>query len=385
MSDLRVVIAGGGTGGHISPAVAVAESLCDRNPSTDIMFMGSSKGIEARIAPSCDYETALLDVPRSGGLKGLPVRTAKMALAVAKAASAIRRFKPHVVVGTGGFASVAPAVAAKSLRLPLIILEQNAVPGRANRLLSRIADEVHTQFPDSVDRFPHQARVRVTGNPVRKTVFAAAMRRRHRAPDAPFTLLVMGGSQGAHSINQALGDALPRLAAAMSDMRVLHCAGVDDEEYARARLFSSGLAGRVWGFNDQLYDLYANADLAVCRAGATSLAERAVCGLPAILIPYPFASDRHQHANARVVKAAGAARVIEDSALNGATLAEEILSLVADPARLENMGAAMQDMAQPDAGPLVVDAVERLAGIAAEPDLPIAGDAIASVSRIRAA
>jgi UDP-N-acetylglucosamine--N-acetylmuramyl-(pentapeptide) pyrophosphoryl-undecaprenol N-acetylglucosamine transferase len=272
MSDLRVAIAGGGTGGHISPALAVAEEVSDRN-GADVLLFGSACGLEATLDNGCEFETVLLDTPRSGGgMMRLPVAGAKLLAAVGKAVATLKRFRPQVVVGTGGYASVAPGVAARMLGIPLLLLEQNVIPGRANRLLARIAREVHTQFSESVPYFPYGSHVIVTGNPVRRYIHGAAMRRRHRRTDAPFTLLVMGGSLGAHSINVALGQALPRLKEAMSDMRVLHCAGTRDETDARARLSASGLAGQVWGFHDSMWELYAESDIAVCRAGATSMA-----------------------------------------------------------------------------------------------------------------
>jgi UDP-N-acetylglucosamine--N-acetylmuramyl-(pentapeptide) pyrophosphoryl-undecaprenol N-acetylglucosamine transferase len=364
MSDVRVAIAGGGTGGHISPALAVAEALGAAHPSADVLFFGSAQGLEAGLGTTGRFETVLLDSPRSGGgVFRLPKAGLRLARAVRRAIVEFERFRPVAVVGTGGYASVAPALAAKTLGLPLIILEQNAIPGRANRLLARLADVTHTQFAESVPLLPQRSRVEVTGNPVRRCTLAAAVRRRHRRMDMPFTLLVMGGSQGAHSINVAVAEALPRLAATMNDMRVFHCAGSRDEDFARTRLLSSGLAGRVWAYNDRMDDLYTQADIAVCRAGATSMAERAACGLPSILVPYPFARDRHQDANAAVLARAGAAEVIADAALNGATLADRILSLVADPVKLAQMGAATRALATPCAGEAVVASIERLAGI----------------------
>ncbi len=268
------------------------------------------------------------------------------------------------VVGAGGYASVAPALAAKALGIPVVLLEQNVIPGRANRLLSRVADEVHTQFAESVARFPERARVRVTGNPVRTGILAAAARRRLRPMDGPFTLLVMGGSQGARSINHALWDALPRLGASIPTMRVYHCAGQQNEERAKARLFSSGLAGRTWGFCNIIHELYAEADLVVSRAGATSLAERAAFGLPSILVPYPHARDGHQDANARVLERQGACTVVGDSELCGESLAEAVLDLAFDPVTRVRMGAATLASAMPDAASVVARGVEALAGFA---------------------
>jgi UDP-N-acetylglucosamine--N-acetylmuramyl-(pentapeptide) pyrophosphoryl-undecaprenol N-acetylglucosamine transferase len=361
--DLRVAIAGGGTGGHLFPALAVAEAVQARRPGARVLFMGSTRGIEAGSLVGDDFERVLLHSPRwTGGALGLPMLGARLARAFREAYNALREFEPHALVGAGGYASVAPALAAKALGIPVVLLEQNVIPGRANRLLSRLADEVHTQFAESVARFPDCARVRVTGNPVRADVIKAASRRRFRRMDGPFTLLVMGGSQGARSINHALWDALPRLGATMPTMRVYHCAGESDEGSAKARLFAAGLAGRTWGFCNVIHELYAEADLVVSRAGATSLAERAPFGLPSILVPYPHARDGHQDANARVLERLGACHVVNDSELGGESFAEAVLNLAFDPVRRVQMGAATLASAKTEAAASVARRVEMLAG-----------------------
>lgn len=245
---------------------------------------------------------------------------------------------------------MAPAIAARFLGVPILILEQNAIPGRANRLLSRLSREVVVQFQESRVYFPASVRVLALGNPVRSSILAAARRRRARpASGRPFTLLVMGGSQGARSLNEALAGALEYFRSAMGDIRILHCAGPHDEAVARERLYSSGLAGCVWGFCERMDELYAEADLAVSRAGATAIAEMAACGLPAILVPYPYARDGHQDANARALLCQGACDVISDAELNGCVLAERVMALARDPERLQRMSSAMRAFARPDA------------------------------------
>jgi len=363
--DLRVAIAGGGTGGHLFPALAVAEAVKARRPGASVLFMGSTRGMEAGTIMGDALDRVLLHSPRwTGGAFGLPMLGVRVARALGEAYAALKGFAPHALVGAGGYASVAPAVAAKALGVPVVLLEQNVIPGRANRILSRVADEVHTQFAESVARFPERARVRVTGNPVRMGILAAAARRRVRPMDGPFTLLVMGGSQGARSINHALWDALPMLGASIPTMRVYHCAGERYEDRAKARLFASGLAGRTWGFCNIIHELYAEADLVVSRAGATSLAERAAFGLPSILVPYPHARDGHQDANARVLERRGACAVVDDSELDGKRFAEVVLDLAFDPVTRVRMGAATLASAMPDAAAVVSRRVEMLAGFA---------------------
>lgn len=361
----RAAIAGGGTGGHVFPALAVAEAIRALRPSARMLLFGSTRELEGRLDLWSGHDTVMIDTPRpSHNPALLPVFAARFAAAFARCYDTLSRFRPHVVIGTGGYASVAPVLAAKALRRPVILLEQNAIPGRANRLLAHLADEVHTQFEESVALFPEGSRVRVSGNPVREKILDAARRRWRRPADAPFTLFVTGGSQGACSVNRALASALPRLAAVIPEMRVFHSAGSHDVQAARARLFASGLKGRVWEFCRKPEELYATADLAVFRAGATGIAELAACGLPAILVPYPHAKDDHQSANARVLKEHGACDLLEDSDMDGQTLAERILMLARDPVKRARMSAAMREFGRPDAARVVAQRAEALAGFA---------------------
>jgi UDP-N-acetylglucosamine--N-acetylmuramyl-(pentapeptide) pyrophosphoryl-undecaprenol N-acetylglucosamine transferase len=362
---LRAAIVGGGTGGHVFPALAVAEALRALRSSTRVLLIGSTRGLERRLDLWSEFETVMIDAPRSArSAAGVPAFCARSTAAFARAYDVLSRFRPHVVIGTGGYASAAPVLAAKALRRPVILLEQNVIPGRANRLLARLADEVHTQFEESVARFPRTSRVRVTGNPVRASVLQAALRRWQRPADGRFTLFVMGGSQGARSLNRAVISALPRLAAAMPEMRVFHAAGSSDVQEVRARLFASGLKGRAWEFCRIPEELYATADLVVFRAGATGIAELAVCGLPAILVPYPHAMDDHQRVNAEVLEALGACDVIDDADLDGQTFAERVLALARDPVRRARMSAAMREFGKPEAARLIGRRAEALAGFA---------------------
>ncbi len=363
---LRVAVAGGGTGGHVFPALAVAEAIRERHPDSRVLFLGAKGRIDESILAGRDLDSLLLNCPRPElGVVKLPAFCAQFGAAVAKAMRALARFRPHVVIGAGGYASAPAAIAAKAVGAKLVILEQNAIPGRANRLLARIANEVHTQFTESAPRFPAGTRVRVTGNPVRPQLLDVAERRmRRRRSQEPFTLLVMGGSQGARSLNAALWDALPRLGAAMPRMRVYHCAGRADEDRARARLFASGLSGRSWGFCRNMHDLYTCAALVLARAGATSIAELSAAGLPSILIPYPHARDDHQTANARVLAARGACEVVADNELNGRTLAEAVLGLARNNLARERMAHAAAEFARPAAAERVAMRVEALAGFA---------------------
>ena len=357
---VRVAIAGGGTGGHTAPAVALAEALRRLSPPAEVLMFSGSREADARLPREAGLDSVLLDAPRMASGLGLPIFGARFAGAVTEARRELVRFGADVVVGTGGYASAPPALAARLLGMPVVLLEQNAVPGRANRLLARFAAEVHTQFEESRSAFPPSARVLATGNPVRASVLDAA-RRRARRNDGRFTLLVIGGSQGSRSVNNALADALDRFAAAMPQMCVLHCSGPRDKDAARARFLSSGLAGKVWGFCPTMDELYARADLAVSRAGATTISELAACGVPAILVPYPHASDDHQSANARVLERAGACEIVRDSELNGRSVARRVLDLAGDPVRRARLSAAIRAFARPRAAEAIARRVQAVA------------------------
>jgi UDP-N-acetylglucosamine--N-acetylmuramyl-(pentapeptide) pyrophosphoryl-undecaprenol N-acetylglucosamine transferase len=362
---VRVLIAGGGTGGHLYPGIAVARELLRRHPEAVVTFAGTAAGVEARVVPR---EGFVLDLIRVSGLKGKSLADrlrgfARLPLAALDAWRIVSRRRPDVVVGVGGFAS-GPVLLIAALRgYPTMLLEQNAVPGITNRLLARVVRAAAVTFDESLRFFPGTGFV--AGNPVRPGFFAApdSDDSPRDAREAPVRVLVFGGSQGAHAINVAMMEAAPRLAG--SGLEITHQTGVRDLEAVRDAYRAAGLKARVDAF---LYDMEGEmraADLVVARGGATTLAELAAAGRPAILVPLPTAADDHQRKNAEVIARAGGAEVIDQRELSGAHLADRILALAADRERRCQMSLAIRTFARPDAAARIADRVEQLAGASA--------------------
>ena len=363
---LRVVIAGGGTGGHLYPGIAVARELLARRPDADVSFAGTARGIESRVVRR---EGFALDLIRSSGVKGKSiVDRARGALLVpvglADGWRIVSARRPSIVIGVGGYSS-GPVVLVAALRgVPTMLLEQNAVPGLTNRLLARVVKAAAVTF-DSTQAF-FGATAFVSGNPVRPEFFAAAGPHQESVLDDQTSVtrvLVFGGSQGAHAINVAMVEAASQLAAGGSYLRLVHQTGERDLEMVRSAYRQAGLQADVEPF---LYDMgrqLGQADVVVCRAGATTLAEIAAAGKAAVLIPLPTATDDHQRKNAEALSAVGAADLLLQRDLTGAVLASRVLALAGDRARREQMSAAARTLARPDAARVIVDrALELVEG-----------------------
>jgi UDP-N-acetylglucosamine--N-acetylmuramyl-(pentapeptide) pyrophosphoryl-undecaprenol N-acetylglucosamine transferase len=363
---MRLLVAGGGTGGHLFPGLAVAEALLLREPGAAVLFVGTVRGIEARVVPKAGLPVEFIEV---GTLKGQgaggALRTALgLPLAVLQAARIVRRFRPDVVLGVGGYASGPVLAAARLLGCRTAIMEQNAVPGLTNRWLGRVVDRVFTAFEPAPGASPFPARKVVrTGNPIRGAF--RALPSRPAAHDRRLHLLVFGGSAGARRINEAMVAALPGLAAWHGRLAILHQTGEGPQADVEAGYRAAGWgteAAEVRAFIDDMAAAYAWADLVVCRAGAGTVAELTAVGRPALLVPYPFAADDHQEANARALVEAGAAVRVRDEELSGDRLAAEIAALAADPARRATMAAAARRLGEPAAADRLVDELFRLAG-----------------------
>jgi UDP-N-acetylglucosamine--N-acetylmuramyl-(pentapeptide) pyrophosphoryl-undecaprenol N-acetylglucosamine transferase len=363
---LRVVIAGGGTGGHLYPGIAVARELLARQPDALVSFAGTAKGIESRVIPREGFE---LDLIRSGGLKGKSIvdrarGAALLPVSIADAWAVVSKRRPDLVIGVGGY-SAGPVVLMAALRgVPTMLLEQNAVPGLTNRLLARAVKAAAVTF-DSTQAF-FGSKAFVSGNPVRPEFLATAGPQQESALDDQATVtrvLVFGGSQGAHAINVAMVEAATRLATDGPDLRITHQTGERDVEMVRGAYRQAGLQADVEPF---LYDMgrqLGTADLIVCRAGATTLAEITAAGKAAILVPLPTATDDHQRKNAESLAASGAAEVLLQRDMTGAALAERILTLAADRGRRGRIAAAAKALARPDAAKAIVDrALELVRG-----------------------
>jgi UDP-N-acetylglucosamine--N-acetylmuramyl-(pentapeptide) pyrophosphoryl-undecaprenol N-acetylglucosamine transferase len=356
-----VVIAGGGTGGHLYPGIAVARELLRRRPDARVTFAGTSRGLEARIVPREGFE---LDLIRSAGLKGksLAARLRGAALVLPGLGDAlriIRRRRPHVVVGVGGYSS-GPLVLIAALRgVPTMVLEQNAAPGLTNRLLARVVRAAAVTYDETRTFFGGKAFV--TGNPVRAEFFGGPSREASRG--AQRRVVILGGSQGAHTINVAMVAAVPELVRRFPQLQVVHQTGERDLGDVRQQYAAHPVDVRAAAFLDPVAPEVMAADLVVCRAGATTLAELAAAGCPAVLIPFGAATDDHQRKNARLLADAGAAVVVDERELTTDRVVTAIGDLLEHPARLSAMSRAMRAFARPDAAERIVDRLLALAGV----------------------
>jgi len=356
---LSVVIAGGGTGGHLYPGIAVARELLRQRPDAQVSFAGTARGLEARVIPR---EGLSLDVIRSAGLKGKSwsARLRGASLLVPSALDAWRLLSaraPSVVVGVGGYSS-GPVVLLAALRgIPTMVLEQNAVPGLTNRWLARVVKAAAVTYDETRQFFGQRGFV--AGNPVRQEFFL--VRPRPSQLEGGARVLILGGSQGAHVVNVAVVEAAPELARRCPGLEIVHQTGERDLETVRQGYERAGIAARAAAFLDPVVDEVTAADLVIGRAGATTLAELAAAGRPAVLVPFGAATDDHQRRNARVLEAAGGAVVIDERELSAANVADVVAALLGDPARLDAMGQAMRRLARPDAASRIVARILELA------------------------
>ena len=360
---MNVLIAGGGTAGHVFPALAVAGRL--RELGHVVRFVGTRSGPEARLVPAAGFDFE--EIESSPLVRKMSPRALA---APVVAARSVRRCRPlveasDVVLGMGGYVSVPAALAALRGRRALVLHEQNAVPGLANRVLARPARLVTLSFAEAARAFPRRTRTFVTGNPVREEIRSVPAERDRLAKEAAGeleldparrTIVVFGGSQGALHLNRSVVDAVARLRS--DDLQVLLLSGRAHADSVRRGLGESpSIPVRVVPFLDRMELAYAIADLVVARAGATTVAELAVCGLPSLLVPYPYATGRHQEANARALRRAGAAAMLLDDELDGPTLAERIHTLLADVDTLRTMGERARAWSRPEASEVLADVV----------------------------
>ncbi len=364
---MRLVFAGGGTGGHLYPGIAIAEEIRRRHPDAAIAFIGNGKTLEARIVPERGFRFLPISVAgfRRAMSPDMLVSVVKLIVALVQSFLLIRKEKPEVVIGTGGYVCGPPLFVASVCGIPTLIQEQNSYPGLTTRLLAGRVTEVHLSFERTKRYLKRTRRVMVTGNPTREAIGtvdrARAASRMGVRPDR-FTLLVVGGSRGARSINDAIAAALPALA--QLDVQLLWITGKDDAERARAALDPGRETNppvRIAPYVEEMEFAYGTADLVVCRAGATTIAELARAGLPSVLVPYPFAAADHQTENARAMVDGGASVMIADAEL-AERLIPTLRELVGDRARLRGMGRHAWALAAPRATEVLAESVLRLAG-----------------------
>ncbi len=356
---LTVILAGGGTGGHIYPGIAIAQEFRRRAPETRVVFVGTARGLETRIVPREGFELELIEVTalkRVGLFKAIRslLRLPGSFLAVR---SLIRAAKPDVVIGVGGYASGPVVLMSALMGVPTVVAEQNALPGFTNRVLARFVRAAAVSFEEARDFF--RGKAEITGNPVRAEFFAIPV----KEPAGRIHVLITGGSQGARAINNGVIAALPLLAregAADSLLSFTHQTGEADYDKVRAVYLENGIKADVKPFIEGMVEEFARADLVICRAGATTVAELAAAGKPAILIPFPFAADDHQRKNAEAVERAGAGRMILQAELTPERLVQELLWLARDPQQLRRMAEAGKALGHPDAAAKVVDLAMRV-------------------------
>jgi UDP-N-acetylglucosamine--N-acetylmuramyl-(pentapeptide) pyrophosphoryl-undecaprenol N-acetylglucosamine transferase len=349
---IRLVLAAGGTGGHLFPGIAVAEAA-QREAGAEVLFIGTANGMEKDMIPRLGFALRLIPAEQLRGRNWWGVVHALWAAlrGLSAAWRVIREFAPDLIFSIGGYASGPTVLIGWARRIPCVLLEPNAIPGLANRLLGRLAARVCVGFPRTVRFFPPHKAV-YTGNPVRWS--APAPRPYAHARSEELTLFIFGGSAGARRLNQTLPQALALLDQGGKKLRVIHQTGRADHAEVSATYARLGVTAEVVPFIEAMGEVYTAADLVVCRAGATTVAELTALGKPAILIPYPYAADDHQRANAEVLVQAGAAQMILDAELTPHRLSQEIQALLADRPRLEAMGRAATALGRPDATAAVV-------------------------------
>jgi len=352
---MKVLIAAGGTGGHIYPGIAVAKEIVRRDQAADVLFVGTARGLETKIVPDNGFRLALVNsaglknVGLAGKLKGLAV----LPKSFLEARALLKEFTPDVVVGAGGYVSGPVLLMASFMRIPTLVMDSNALPGFTNRQLARFVDKAALTFEEALPFFGKKGIV--TGNPVRSEFFDIS----EPASSDRVRLLIFGGSQGARAINTAMIDALPKLDAA--GLEITHQTGDADFETIREAYGRAGWErADVRRYISDMVAEFARTDLVICRAGATTCAELAAAGKASIMIPLPTAADDHQRKNAEALRSAGASRMILQADLSGGMLAREISALIESPDQITEMETAARKLARRDAAEATVDLIEEL-------------------------
>ena len=363
---VNILIAGGGTGGHLFPGIALARCFMEKNPENRVLFVGTDREFECRTLEREGFDHLAI---RAAGIKGLgffaKLKAAfKIPGALTQSARIIKNFKPDIIIGVGGYSSGPVAFAAFLMGIPVVVQEQNILPGITNRIMGRFATRIHVSFEESLPYF-NAKKATLSGNPVRQSILDGRKRRELRndcEPDHPFTLLVAGGSQGARSVNKAMTEASGFLPDKKS-WRIIHQTGENDCEAVREAYEREGMDAEVKAFYTDMDIQYERADLVICRAGATTLSEITVMGLPSILIPFPFAADNHQVKNALSLVTKDAAEMIEDKDLTGEILAGRLMYYQENPDDLWRMEKASLAYGKPEAAKTIVEDCYRVMGI----------------------
>jgi UDP-N-acetylglucosamine--N-acetylmuramyl-(pentapeptide) pyrophosphoryl-undecaprenol N-acetylglucosamine transferase len=355
---MRAILAGGGTGGHVIPALAIAQQL-HKDYAAEVLFIGTARGIENRLVPAAGFPLRLVEV---GGLNRVSLKTrlktfSDLPRAVWDSRRILAEFRPDVVIGVGGYASGPAMLAALARRIPTLVFEPNFVPGFANRLVAPWVSGAAVHFAETSRYFRH---CEVTGVPVREAFFQIA---NYNPVNPTPTLLIFGGSQGAHAINRVVIDSVAELRARVPGIHIVHQTGEPDYNDAQAAYANLNGSVEAYRFIDDMPGRFAQADLLICRSGASTVAEVTAAGKPAVFVPFPRAADDHQKRNAEALEREGAAVMLEESKLSRESLVQAVGSLFSEPSRLERMGQAARKLSHPDAARDIAAMAARLAGI----------------------
>lgn len=359
---MRLIIAGGGTGGHLFPGIAVAEEFLSRDPANQVLFVGSSQGIEARTIPRLGYQLELI---AAAGIKGkgslAKLKGAAMLLyGYAQSRKILQAYQPDMVMGVGGYASLPMVMAARGMEIPRFVHEQNALPGMSNKVLARVANRVFISLEEAARFFPAEKTV-LTGNPLRRQILDGLVSQEQAViasddEQRPFNLFVFGGSQGAHALNVAVPEAVGRLDQAhRRRLNVIHQTGEKDYDEVCRAYQNAGVAADVRQFIDDMAVQYRRADLIVCRAGATTIAEVTALGKACLFVPFPYATDDHQRKNAEALLKKGACELMLEQEMSGNGLAGALARLMDDPQEIRRIGENAGNLARLDAARVIVD------------------------------
>ncbi len=358
---MKWMIAGGGTGGHLFPGIALAEEIKTRHQDNDVLFVGTARGLEATVVPKQGFRLELIDVVglKGKGLRGFIAGIVRLPPAFFQALALLRKERPDMVIGVGGYASGPVVLVAALTGYRTAVQEQNALPGFTNRVLGRVVDAVFVAFKDATPFFPAR-KVHMIGNPIRRALLDNYLK--PKIPSPRFTLLITGGSQGAHRLNLRVVEAVEALGPLGKEIKIIHQTGTRDRDEIAKQYAALGVDADVVDFIQDMPTAYARADLIVCRAGAATLAEITVARKAAILVPFPFATDNHQEVNGRSLVEAGAALMFRESELDGPKLAQAIRELHDDPARRQKMERASGLLGRPEAAREIADVCVELMG-----------------------
>jgi len=358
---MRIIIAGGGTGGHLFPGISIAEAFKNREDRNEVLFVGSRRGIEEGLIPKMGYDLRTISL---SGVRGKPLGRKLISLwaiplDTVASLRITKEFRPDLVIGVGGYASGPVVLAAYLMGIKRAIQEQNAIPGSTNRILGKLSDAIFISFEESRSYFPQEKTI-LTGNPVRREFLQGFGDTRN---GGKFALLIFGGSQGAHRINEKMMEALDWLGEVRDTLRIIHQTGKDDLEFVSRNYQRRGFHASVKAFIDDMATCYRDAHLVICRSGATTVSELSACRRASILIPYPHAIHNHQTLNAKALVEAGAARMISNSDLTGELLAETILHLHRHRDEISAMEKQAGGLARPNAADLIVDWCYKLVSL----------------------